>query len=152
VLGIFDLIGVAILVGTARRAWWRVRSGRCRLRWESVPVRPGATFSARFETARTLGDGRQLDVTLRCLRDRGENRVIGDEPAADADEIWAEKRTFRVYDRPEGGSWAQLSFAVPAKARGTDSYATRPVRWVAVVSLPIVGPDFRTTFPVPIYR
>ena len=91
-------------------------------------------------------------TTLRCLRDRAENRVIGDEPAADADEVWAEKRTFRVHDRPEGGSWAQLSFAVPATARGTDSYARRPVRWVVVVAMPLVGPDFRTTFPVPLYR
>jgi hypothetical protein len=152
VLGIFDVIGVVILVGTLRRVWWRLRSGRCRLRWDAVPVRPGGTFTARFETARTIGDGTQIEATLRCLRDRGENRVIGDEPAADADEVWAEKRSFRVHDRPEGGSWAQVSFAVPAKARGTSSYAGRPVRWVVVVSMPIAGPDFWTTFPVPIYR
>ena len=116
-----------------------------------MPVKPGATFTARFETSRALGDGAELEATLRCLRDRSENRVIGDEPAVDAEEVWAEKRSFRLHDRPEGGSWAQLSFAVPAKARGTDSYAVRPVRWVVVVSVPLAGPDFTTTFPVPIY-
>lgn len=152
VLGIFDLIGVAILVAAVRRLWWTLRAGRCRLRFEGVPVRPGGTFSARFETSRALGEGSNVEATLRCLRDPAENRVIGEEAAADAEEIWAEKRSFRVHDRPEGGSWVQLSFAVPLKARGTDSYAARPVRWVVAVSMPIVGPDFRTTFPVPIYR
>lgn len=152
VLGIFDLIGIAILVAVVRRAWWRLRAGRCFLRWQGVPVRPGATFVARFESARALAGGAPLEATLRCLRDRSENRVIGDEPAADADEVYAERKSFALHDRPEGGSWAQVSFAVPASARGTDSYAARPVRWVVVVSLPGVGPDFRTTFPVPIYR
>ncbi|MBY0279193.1 hypothetical protein K2Z84_27995, partial [Candidatus Binatia bacterium] len=152
VLGIFDLIGLAILVAALRRLWRTLRAGRCRLRWDAVPVHPGGTFAARFETSRALGEGQTVEATLRCLRDRAENRVIGDEPAADAEEIWAEKRSFRVHDRPEGGSWAQLSFAIPPKARGTDSYAARPVRWVVAVSMPIAGPDFRTTFPVPIYR
>lgn len=152
VLGVFDALAAAMLYGVLRNAWHALRTGRCRLRWEGVPVRPGATFAARFETSRALGDGATLEATLRCLRDRAENRVIGEEPAADAEEAWAESRSFRVHDRPEGGSWAQLSFVVPADARGTDSYAARPVRWVVVVSLPMAGPDFTTTFPVPIYH
>ena len=152
VLGLFDALAVVMLVGVLQNAWRALRSGRSRLRWEGVPVRPGATFTARFETARTLGDGLQLEATLRCLRDRASNRAIGAEPAVDAEDVWVEKRSFRVHDRPEGGSWAQLSFAVPAKARGTDSYAARPVRWVVEVSIPMAGPDFTTTFPVPIYR
>lgn len=152
VLGIFDALAVAMIVGVLLNAWRALRSGRCRLRWEGAPVRPGATFNARFETSRAIGADATLEATLRCLRDRAENRVIGDEPAADAEEVWAEKRSFRVHDRPEGGSWAQLSFLVPAKARGTDSYAVRPVRWVVVVSVAGVGPDLRATFPVPIYR
>ena len=152
VLGLFDLIGVAIAVATVRRIWWRLRSGRCRLRWQGAPVRPGGTFTARFETARALGGDAQLAATLRCLRDRRENRVIGEEAAADAEEVWTETRSFPVHDRPEGGSWVQLAFPVPARLPGTDSYAARPVRWVVTVSLSIAGPDFRTTFPVPIYR
>jgi len=152
VLGLFDVLAVVMLVGVLRNVWRVLRSGRCRLRWDGVPVRPGGTFAARFETARALGDGVQLEATLRCLRDRAENRVIGAEHAVDAEEIWAEKRSFRVHDRPEGGSWVQLSFPVPAKAHGTDSYASRPVRWVVEVSIPMAGPDFATTFPVPIYR
>lgn len=152
VLGIFDALAVAMIVGVLRNGWRALRSGRCRLRWEGAPVRPGATFNARFETSRAIGADAKLEATLRCLRDRAENRVIGEEPAADAEEVWAEKRTFRVHDRPEGGSWAQLSFLVPAKARGTDSYAARPVRWVVVVSVEGAGPDLRATFPVPIYR
>ena len=151
VLGIFDALAVAMLYGVLQNAWRALRSGRCRLRWDAVPVKPGATFNARFETSRALGDGAELEATLRCLRDRSENRVIGDEPAVDAEEVWVEKRSFRLHDRPEGGSWAQLSFAVPAKERGTDSFAVRPVRWVVVVSVPLAGPDFTTTFPVPIY-
>lgn len=152
VLGLFDVLAVVMLVGVLQNGWRALRSGRCRLRWDGVPVRPGGTFAARFETSRALGDGVQLEATLRCLRDRAANRVIGDEPAVDAEEVWAEKRSFRVHDRPEGGSWAQLSFAVPAKARGTDSYAARPVRWVVEVAIPMAGPDLTTTFPVPIYR
>jgi len=152
VLAILDVIGVAILVATARRIWRRLRAGRSFLRWQGVPVRPSGTFSARFETARSLAGGAPLAATLRCLRDRSENPVIGDEPAADAEEIYADKKAFPLHDRPEGGSWAQLTFAVPAKARGTSSYASRPVRWVVTVGLPTAGPDFRTTFPVPIYR
>jgi hypothetical protein len=152
VLGIFDALAVAMIVGVLRNAWRALRSGRCRLRWEGAPVRPGATFNARFETSRAIGSDGKLEATLRCLRDRAENRVIGEEPAADAEEVWAEKRSFRVHDRPEGGSWAQLSFLVPAKARGTDSYAARPVRWVVVVTVEGAGPDLRATFPVPIYR
>lgn len=152
VLAIFDLIGVAILFAVVRRIWRRLRAGRAFLRWQSVPVRPGGTFSARFETAKRLGGGPPLEAKLRCLRDRAENPVIGDEPAADAEEVYVAEKTFPLHDRPEGGSWAQLSFAVPADARGTDSYSGRPVRWVVTVGLPTAGPDFRTTFPVPIYR
>jgi len=152
VLAIFDLIGVAILVAVLRRIWRRLRAGRAFLRWQGVPVRPGGTFSARFETAKRLGGGPPLEAKLRCLRDRSENPVIGDEPAADAEEVYVAEKTFPLHDRPEGGSWAQLSFAVPADARGTDAYSGRPVRWVVTVGLPTAGPDFRTTFPVPIYR
>jgi hypothetical protein len=152
VLAIFDLIAVAILVAVARRVWRRLRAGRSYLRWQGVPVRPGGTFSARFETARSLAGGPPLAAKLRCLRDRPENRVIGDEPAADAEEIWTADGSFPLHERPEGGSWAQLTFAVPADARCTDGYASRPVRWVVTVGLPTSGPDFRTTFPVPIYR
>lgn len=152
VLGIFDVIAVVIAVAVTRRIWRRLRSGRAFLRWQSVPVRPGGTFNARFETARRLGAGQRITATLRCLRDRSENRVIGDEPAADADEIYADAKEFQVHDRAAGGSWAQLSFAVPEKARGTSSFGARPVRWVVTIALPIAGPDFRTTFPVPIYR
>jgi hypothetical protein len=152
VLAIFDAIAVAILVAVLRRIWRRVRVGRCVLRWQGVPVRPGATFSARFESERDLGDGAPLEASLRCLRDRAENRVIGDEAAADADEIYADRKTFQLHGRPEGGAWAQLAFAVPADARGTNSFALRPVRWVVTVALPMAGPDLRCTFPVPIYR
>lgn len=152
VLAIFDLIGVVILVAVVRRIWRRLRAGRAFLRWQGVPVRPGGTFSARFETAKRLGGGPPLEAKLRCLRDRSENPMIGDEPAADAEEVYVAEKTFPLHDRPEGGSWAQLSFAVPSDARGTDSYSGRPVRWVVTVGLPTAGPDFRTTFPVPIYR
>jgi hypothetical protein len=152
VLAIFDAIAVAILVAVLRRVWRRLRAGRCVLRWQGVPVRPGGTFTARFESARDLAGGAPLEATLRCLRDRSENRVIGDEAAADAEEIYADKKTFPVHGRPEGGSWAQLSFTVPADARGTNTSILRPVRWVVTVALPIAGPDLRSTFPVPIYR
>jgi len=152
VLAIFDLIALAILVAVLRRAWRRLRAGRAFLRWQGIPVRPGTTFNARFECSRRLAGGPPLTARLRCLRDRAENPVIGDDPAADADEAYVEEKTFPLHDRPEGGSWAQLSFAVPPKAHGTASYASRPVRWVVTVELPTAGPDFRTTFPVPIYR
>jgi hypothetical protein len=152
VLAILDVIAVAILVAVVRRAWRRLRAGRAFLRWQGVPVRPGGTFAARFESTRSLAGGPPLVARLRCLRDRPENRVIGDEPAADAEEVYTEEKAFPLHERPEGGSWAQLSFAVPPDARGTDCHAARPVRWVVTVGLPIAGPDFRTTFPVPIYR
>lgn len=152
VLALFDLLALAMLVATARRVWRRHLSGRCFLRWQGVPVEPGRTLVARFESARSLAGTAPLEATLRCLRDRAENPVIGDEAAPDAEEIYAERKTFALHDRPEGGSWAQLSFTVPDDAPGTSSFGTRPTRWVLTVALPAVGPDFRTTFPVPIYR
>jgi hypothetical protein len=151
-LGVFDLLALVLLYLTAVRVWRALRAGRCFLRWQGVPVRPGGTFSARFESSRDLGNGAQADATLRCLRDRADNPRIGDEAAADAEEVWAETRTVALHSRPEGGSWAQLSFAVPESARGTDSYAARPVRWVVRIRVAAAGPDFETSFPVPVYR
>jgi len=150
-LAVFDLLGLVMLYATLVRVWRALRAGRSRLRWQGVPVRPGGTFAARFETSRSLGEV-EVSATLLCLRDRAENRRIGDEAAVDADEVWADTRSFRLHARPEGGSWAQLSFPVPADARGTRSHAWRPVRWVVRVRVPTAGPDFETTFPVPVYR
>ncbi|MEW6268090.1 MAG: hypothetical protein AB1689_02185, partial [Thermodesulfobacteriota bacterium] len=151
-LAVFDLIGLVLLYFTALRVWRALRAGRCFLRWQGVPVRPGGTFAARFESSRDLGSGVQAETTLRCLRDRADNRRIGDEPAADAEEVWAETRSVPLHARSDGGSWAQLSFAVPAGARTTSSHAARPVRWVVRVRVPTAGPDFETSFPVPVYR
>jgi len=152
VIAVFDLIALVLLYFTLLRVWRALRAGRRFLRWQGVPVRPGGTFAARFESSRNLGAGVQAEVTLRCLRDCADNRRIGDEPAADAEEIWAEAKSVPIHARPEGGSWAQLSFAVPVRARGTDSYAARPIRWVVRVRVPTAGPDFETSFPAPIYR
>lgn len=151
VLGLFDLLAVAILVTTAGRLWAGLRSGRCFLRWSSAPIAPGERFSARFESSRTIAASGQVIAKLRCLRDSSGGARNAEEAAPDADEIWAESRSFPVYARPEGGTWAEIAFEVPADARGTTSAAARPVRWTLVVTVPTAGPDFTTTFPVPVY-
>lgn len=85
------------------------------------------------------------------MRDTAANRRVGDEAAADAEPIWSATQACPVYQRPGGGSWIDLVLAVPGDACGTSSWGTRPTRWLLSVEIPTPGPDFRTTFPVPIY-
>jgi hypothetical protein len=150
-LGVLDLFALAMLIAVLGRLWSGARSGRSFLRWATAPVAPGERFRGQVTSSRTIAATGQASVRLRCMRDGAGAQRGGHDPAADADEIWAETRSFQVQARPQGGSWIDVDFPIPVDARSTSSMGARPVRWVMAVRVPTAGPDFTTAFPVPVY-
>ena len=151
VIGILDLLLFAVVVVALRSVWFRIVGGSARVRWNSVPVAPGGTFRAVVEVARLAPTDAPARVTLRCMRDGSRGGSPSEDPAPDAEKVWAEEKTFPVRPLPGGGAAIEVAFAIPPEARGTDTRRALPIRWQLVVSVPTAGPDFETIFPAPIY-
>lgn len=151
VVGILDLLALVGLVVVLRTLWMRLRGGSPRLRWHGVPVAPGGTLTARFETTKTLAAGGAATLVLRCLREKTGGVATSGDASPDAVEIGTTTVTAPVRSRPEGGTSVDVTIRVPADARGTNGRLARPIRWQLEVRIPTPGPDYVATFPIPIY-
>lgn len=151
VVGILDLLALIGLVVVLRTLWMRSRGGSPRLLWHGVPVAPGATLTARFETTKTLAASGAATLALRCLREKASGVATSGDASPDAVEIGTTTVTAPVRSRPEGGTTVDVTIRVPADARGTNGRLTRPIRWQLEVRIPTPGPDYVATFPIPIY-
>jgi hypothetical protein len=152
VVGLFDLIALAVLLEMVRRMVQAARVGSTKLVWRKMPFFTGERFDAVFQTSRTMRPNGAPEVTLRRIEQRLEVLPkTGVSAGVHAYEAWSSKKTF-----PEFAEHAMTSFPfaidVPAGQPGTDLSTRECTYWQLAVRVPVAGPDVEAAFLVPIYE
>ncbi len=152
VVGLFDLILLAI-VGVLVYGFLRfARYGKSRLRFATFPFFLGGSFEASLERAARLRSCRSVKVRLQCVEEMREPN--GDSTKTVAYSIYADERTLD----PEAGGSAdpsemRIAFPLPKGEAFDTALQQRPPRyWELVVTAETPGVDYAATFLVPIYR
>jgi hypothetical protein len=142
VVGVADLVPVALLM---RGAWlrnsWR-RLGAARLRFDRFPFFLGEPFEAVLALEPVTGEAGAVEVTLTCLERRhGEG---GTPPR--------EVEVYRATQVILPGAETAFAFELPGTARqlGTSFRAPEARRWELQI-LGRGGARVRESFPVPVY-
>lgn len=149
VVALLDLMIAYALWRAAYVALRTIKYGRPRLRAQRFPLHPGTSAELVLERSGPLGAIQSLDVTLRCVQERYEQRGAGKSRAqvVVCYELWAEKRAVQC----SAGAPLELRFAIPSHVPGC-ALSERPARyWELEVSGEAPGIDYGGTFLVPVY-
>lgn len=151
VVGLFDLIALAVLYDTLQKMVQVVRVGTPRLAWRTFPFFTGGRFEAVFQTTRAMRPNGPPKVTLRRIEQRsglesGGNRTAGMQSF----EVWSSEQTLPAFAQGTMTSFP-IAVDVPADQRGTDLSESECTYWQLVVGVPVAGPDVEAVFLVPIY-
>jgi hypothetical protein len=152
VLGLFDLVALAVLVEMIRRVVQAARVGSTKLAWRKMPFFTGERFDAVFQTSRTMHPNGPPTVTLRRIEQRNDVEPRdGVAAGLHAYEAWSTTKAL-----PEFAEGAMTSFPfsidVPASQPGTDLSTRECTYWQLSVNVPVKGPDVQAVFLVPIYE
>ncbi|MDX6766471.1 MAG: hypothetical protein SFU85_06745 [Candidatus Methylacidiphilales bacterium] len=152
IVGIFDLILIAVLYGALYTLVWAIKYGPARLTWGTFPLRREAVF-LRWEPGRGLRGWQSGTFTLRCIREKSETVKSGSETETSRvyDCLWEETRTFGGDTPLANGGAVDLSFTLPRDAPPTTITATEPLYWELEVKIRQPGVDFQHSYLVPIY-
>lgn len=150
VLGIFDLITLALLARGLLLAARRLRYGRTRVRLGALPFHTGGTLDVTFEGGAALAGLTGLTATLRLVEEAVETHGHGKDRTTKlvCYRVYADARTF---DTDRAGR-ATLSFPLPADLPGNRLLETPPSYWEIEVRAARLGVDYAGTFLMPVYR
>ena len=150
VLGIFDLITLALLLHGLRLVARRLRYGRTRVRLNTFPFYVGNTFDLAYEGGAALADLQGLSATLRCVEEQIETwgHGKGRTTRSVCYQVYGDERTFDT--DPHGR--AALSFGLPADLPGNRLLETPPTYWELEVRAARPGVDYDGVFLMPVYR
>jgi hypothetical protein len=153
VVGIFDLILIAILFHGIYTLLQAAKYGNPFLRFEKFPYFTGEKMTVFFEPSKPLGDFRAVEITLRCIvvrqvrvqtgkGSRMENRCI---------QIYADE--LKIDQAGSMGTEAlPLSFDIPINVPGTSLLDDKIRFWELEIKADTPGVDFSAEFPLPIYH
>lgn len=152
VVGLFDLVALAVLVDSIRKAVQAVRVGTTRLVWRRFPFFTGGRFEAVFQTARPMRPTGPPQATLRRIEQRNDvDSAPGRAAGMHAYEAWSSTTTLAALAGEPVAS-LPIGIDVPAAQPGTDLSKDECTYWQLLVSVPVAGPDVEATFLVPIYE
>lgn len=160
VLGVFDLVALAVLYDTLRKMVQAVRVGTPRLAWRNFPSFTGGRFEAVFQTTRAMRPTGPPRVTLRRIEQRldGASETADESPrertasaGMRAYEAWSAAQTLSDFAQGTMTSFP-IAIEVPADQPGTDLSKDECTYWQVAVSVPVTGPDLEAVFLVPIYE
>ncbi|NOY68251.1 MAG: hypothetical protein GXP53_01980 [Deltaproteobacteria bacterium] len=149
ITGLFDIILVLIFMGFIYRLFQSLKYGSSRLSFARFPYAPGGVLEAGFSP----NCFEEMDVTLRYVEEwleahgSGNNRTVRQKSVS----RWSETRHILPDMRlPE----VAIEFKLPDNREWTTNLMADPrVRyWELVVTSKGPGIDFRTTFPLPVYK
>jgi hypothetical protein len=165
-VGIFDVLGVLIIVGNgyavAKRLMQARRLGRIRVKWHTFPSTPGEQLKATLLTQKRVEATGPIRATLRCVQDvlevreSGSVRVNGritrryQQETLNPHAIYSETQDLAASTGSARSSF-DLEFNIPADLPGTDLSAREPTYWQIVVKVPLSGPDLNAVFLAPVY-
>jgi hypothetical protein len=147
VVGLGDLLVLAILWSLAKRAMNRMRYGRSRLAFNTFPFFCGREVDATLTIARGVGAVEQLSATLRCLQEAYVNVGSGDDQRT---EVCCRELHAETMEMDPRGSLS-LRIPLPEDAPGSD-LVSRPARfWELHVTAATGDRAYETRFILPIY-
>jgi len=147
IVGFFDLILVLVVLTAVYRLVQFLRFGHSRLAFRRFPFHPGESLDVAFSGTR-LDD---FTATLRFVEERFETRGSGKNRSTQlvTYEHFGEQRRF---DGTTSAPEVEIRFEIPDNDEWVTSLSGQPVRyWELVIEGEQAGPDFRTTFPLPVY-
>ena len=153
IVGVFDLVLLAGIVGWLYELGRWLRWGESRLRFGAFPFLLGGPLNVEIEGLR--GDRvRSVTVTLRCVeeafemvrrsRSHSTNRVA-------CFQVWADTRTLSPAELGASAQGIPLAFALPDLALPTRLRERPPRYWEVDVRGEAPGIDYRARFLVPVY-
>lgn len=148
ITGVFDGILLLVVATTLKRLFQALNFGRSRLNFRQFPFRPGQSLQVALDAPKL----RRFDVTLRFIEERFETVEHGNEKRTKlvSYEHFAETK---AYESRGDGSEVEISFELPDSEEWVTRLSGKPVRyWELLVEADRPGVDFRTTFPLPVYR
>ncbi|MEO1128232.1 MAG: hypothetical protein AAFX05_00825 [Planctomycetota bacterium] len=154
VVGLFDLILFFVLIDLLRRIMARLRYGRPRLRFRTVPIRPGELVDGELVCPKGIGRFDALELTLRFIEERYEVRGSGKsrKQVVECYALYTDSTTIQVVGLHEQGDAAlPISFLLPEDARSTAISRRPAVYWEIKVRASTPGVDFHESFLVPVY-
>ena len=148
VVGIFDLC-LLLVAGTAvYRAVQYIKYGHTRLSFRRFPFHPGDQLNLGLSGA----PKDNLNATLRFVEERFETHGTGKNRSRHLVSYEHFGEQFEIPEIP-GAPEVELSLDLPDNDEWVTELSGTPVRyWELVVESAQPGVDFRTTFPLPVYR
>ncbi len=147
IVGLFELILVAVVVGELRRTFALLRHGVTRLRFDAFPFHPGDDLRVTF-TPNRFDEPR---ATLRYVEEswvetgRGTRR----RRTQVADALWSEEHVLAPHRLDVA---LPIRLPLPADPELVNRFSESPVRyWELVLEADVPGPDFRARFLLPVY-
>ena len=147
ITGIFDLALLLVATTALYRLAQFLRYGHSYLSFRHFPYRPGEPLRVGFS-------GPSLDrlrATLRYVEERWETSGHGKNRSTRLVSYEHFSRE-REIASPGGAPEVEIEFELPENEEWVTGLSELPVRyWELVVESEQSGPDFRTTFPLPVY-
>lgn len=147
VLGLFDLILLAIAGQAVHLALRWLRYGRPELRFRRFPFFLGEAVEAEFRVAADVMAIRKLVFTLRCVQERLETKENQTGVTVSMHEVWAKSWTVQ----PAARRVAVLVELPSDPALATELERVVPRYWELEVTGEAPGVDLGSRFLVPVY-
>jgi len=153
IVGLFDIVAVAIWVMAAKKILGALKFSHSRVEFVHFPCRLPEPVVLRWQPSRGINQINQGTFTLRCVEEWMERSGCGQNQVVTLvhEEIWSAKgmieqpRNFPLHDAVE------LRYELPADSLPTRLSADKPLFWELEVKLNLPGLDFNETYLVPIY-
>lgn len=150
VVGLFDLVIIAVLWQGIYLFLRQFKYGTSHLRFERFPFFLGETLNARFGSTRPIGAFNSMKITLRFVREQSEGS--GEDQHMNVRQHYAETLEIKEAGVHEGGGAdIPITFNLPAGEYETKLSAAEPRYWEVEIEADTPGVDFSALFLVPVY-
>ena len=148
IVGVFDVVLVAMVGHAFYRLGRRVKYGDGRLRYRELPLLASQPVHLTLRLPKALrGRFETLECTFRCAEQLWEQR--GDQKTLMTYEVYSDARSI-----PSGELEGELTldYAVPSEVPGTVLHGDSVFFYELEVKAETPGIDYRATYLLPIYR
>lgn len=154
IIGIFDLVAVAMIVGLVGLVIRYFKFGTSYLRFKQIPFRLGDELQVQLEPSTGIRDAKRFKFELRCVQEAYEVKHHGKNAAPQivCYQIWADSLTTDTSGSVQPGEFMPISFQLPNDPKLSTDLGSRPPRfWELDISAETPGVDYGATFVVPVY-
>lgn len=151
---IFPLIGIGLVAAYVRGLLARRRFGDCYFEMASIPGVIGGTLEGLIQTSARIRLENGLTLKLSCIR-----RVVtgsGKNRSTQENILWQDEKIIKpeagLPETEPGRSGIPVYFKIPAGQPECFSQGNESILWRLEARAKLAGPDFTTSFDVPVFR